>query len=303
MTTLGDLDHRQAEQLQHLGQVWPAYGHAMQVAAATSGGLGWKTVKGVEYLVRYVHEDGKKRFTSYGRRNENTEAIYRKFEGTTGRARRTLKEHREDVALTCRLAKAHGLARLPGRQAGILEWFWYTDITRRLSLFGGTALLAYEAGAGAMAASHLIKESHLLFVSRTPDLEALKLDEIEEACDVDGIGCVSKPGRHRLVIETSAGEPRAEILMPAFFLEMKHDDNTETVAAALDLPPLRGLTVARDCRPIELSAIDPWAYAALAHRMRGDVDIWAGRASASVEMAKRIDRSRNDTQHIGPRNP
>jgi hypothetical protein len=129
--------------------------------------MGWKTVKGVEYLVRYYSEDGKKKFTSCGRRSEETEAKLKHFEETTGGARRIVKDQRGDVALACRLAKAHELARLPGRQAETLESFWYTGVTDRLSLFGGAALLAYEGKAGALAPADLVKEDRLLFIART----------------------------------------------------------------------------------------------------------------------------------------
>src|ERR1700754_3094307 len=138
---LVDFNAAQAAQMRYLHEAWPEYGHSLRVAAATSGGMGWKAVKGVEYLVRHYREDGKKKFTSYGRRNEGTEAKLKHFEETTGRARQIVKDQRDDVAFACRLAKAHGLARLPGRQAETLEWFWYTGVTDRLSLFGGAALL------------------------------------------------------------------------------------------------------------------------------------------------------------------
>jgi hypothetical protein len=284
---LDDLNQAQAEHLRHLGEVWPAYGHALQVVAATSGGMGWKTVKGVEYLVRYVHEAGKKKFTSYGRRSEETEATYRNFEETTLRARRIVKEGRDDVALTCRLAKAHGLARMPGRQAETLEWFWYTDVTRRLSLFGGSALFAYEAAAGAMAPPPATKEDRLMFVARTSDVGMLKLAEIEEACDVDRTGCVSRRKRNSILIETTGGEPRAEILLPEFLLE-RADDGT-FVSEALDLPPYRGLTVARDVRPVELTTVDPRAYAVFARCLREDDAVWSERGQLAAEMAERID--------------
>jgi len=290
--TLHDLNQAQTEQLRHLREVWPAYGHALQVVAATSGGMGWKNVKGVEYLVRYVHTDGKKKFTSYGRRSAETEATYKSFEETTLRARQIVKDGREDVALTCRLAKAHGLARIPGRQAETLEWFWYADVTRRLSLFGGTALFAFEVGAGAMAPAAATKETHLTFLARTSDVGMLGLREIEEACDVDRTGCVSRHKRNRILIETTDGDPRAEILLPDFLLERAADG--DLVSEVLDLPPYRGLTVARDVRPLELTTVDPRAYAIFARCLQDEDDIWTERTAIAAEMAERIDPAWNE---------
>ena len=73
-----------------------------------------RTVDGVEYLTRYTQEDGKKG-RSLGRRSPETEAQMAHFENTVLKARRIRREYREDVLLTCKLAKAHGIARLHGR--------------------------------------------------------------------------------------------------------------------------------------------------------------------------------------------
>jgi hypothetical protein len=289
MSELMDFNPGQAGQMQHLEQMWPEYSHALRVAAATSGGMGWKTVNGVEYLVRYYRQDGKKKFTSHGRRDEATEAMYKRFQETIVRAREIVKERRDEVALACRLAKAHELARLPGRQAETLQWFWYAGATDRLSLFGGTALLAYEGKAGALAPADMVKEDRLQFIARTSDVAALGLDEIEEACDVDRTGCVIKRGRGKITISTTDDEPRAEILLPDFFFRRASDDLVaDAYAEALDRPRWTGLTVSRDCRPIELIAVDSRAYVILAGAF-GDDQIWRRRASVAAAMGELID--------------
>jgi hypothetical protein len=73
MYDLVKLTEEQSEQLQSLEAARKTYGPALQVAAAFSGGMSWKKVKGADYLVRYHQgEDGKKEFTSYGRRSPET---------------------------------------------------------------------------------------------------------------------------------------------------------------------------------------------------------------------------------------
>jgi hypothetical protein len=85
MSGLVKLTAEQFEQLQSLEAVWKTYGHALQVTAAFSGGMGWKTVKGTDYLVRYHQgEDGKKEFSSYGKRSPETETKYDHFVKTIG---------------------------------------------------------------------------------------------------------------------------------------------------------------------------------------------------------------------------
>lgn len=280
---LVDFNSAQAEQVRHLQRMWDDYGRALLIAEKSDGGMAWKNVKGTEYLVHYQwDQDGKKRFKSYGKRNTDSEAVYEFFSETTGKARQTIKDLREDVALTCRLHKAHGMARLPGRQASILERFWYGGLSLRLSLFGGTALLAYEADAGALAPANLVKEDHLQFVARMPDLDAIGLDKIVEACDVDRTGCVVKRGRGRYLISTTDDEPRAEILILQGPLLRLDDD--------LNLEPYLGLTVSRDCRPIPLTAADPATYVELC-KAYSDEPLWDERADAAAALGARIDPS------------
>jgi hypothetical protein len=284
MSGLVKLTREQSEQLQTLEAAWTTYGPALQVAAAFSGGMGWKTVKGAEYLVRYSQgEDGKKQFRSYGRRSPETEKRYDHFLKTEGNARTVIKQQRETVALHCRLAKAYGLARLPGRQAEILDWFWYTDVSRKLSLFGGSALLAYEAGSKTLAPSSLVKEDHLRFFARTTD--GLNLDEIAEACDVDRTGCKIRQYEDRIAIRSIDGLV-CEILLPSFFLRHLDGEAADVLSEAFELPPVRALTVARDSRPIELSALDPRSFAIAAYVLGEGEEIWAERAQYAATLIR-----------------
>jgi len=283
MSGLVKLTEEQSEQLQDLEAAWETYGPALQTAAATSGGMGWKKVKGTDYLVRYYQDEhGAKKFNSYGRRSSETEKTYDHFLNTTGNARNVIKQQKGAVALNCRLAKAHGLARLPGRHAEILDWFWYTDLSRRLSLFGGSALLAFESKSRTLAPASLVKDDHLRFFAHS--IEGLKLKEIEEACDADRTGCRSRHYGDRVVIRNDEG-PVCEILMPDFFLCHLDGEAADVLSEAFELPPVVSLTVARDSRPIELSALDPRTYAIAAHAIR-DEEIWAERAEFAAMMVR-----------------
>jgi len=288
MTTFAPFSAGQAEQMRYLDQVWPEYGHSLQVAAAFSGGMGWKSVRGVDYLVRYHSEDGKKKFTSYGKRSPETEAKFRTWEDTTGRARRIVKEKKDEVALACRLAKAHGVGRLHGRLAEMLERCWYLDVTKRLSLFGGSALMAYEGAASALMPLDLVKEDRLHFVSRV-GYDELGLEElVDVVCDVDRTGCESVRKRDRVSIVTSEGEPRAEIYLSGHFQRTAETDRqAETLDEALNMLRWKGLTVARDGRPVELTSLHPSAYAVLANTMGND--LWDARAEAAFDIREAID--------------
>ena len=281
MVELNELTPGQAEQLLRLEDLWPEFGHSLQVAAATDGGMSWRDVKGVQYLTRWYQEDGKKKGKSLGRRRPETEAQLAHFQETTLKARRILRERRDDVALICRLAKAHGLARLPGRQAETLEWLWYTDAVRRLTLFGGAALLAYESQSNILTPGDLVKD-HLRFVARSFD--GIDLDEIKEACDVDRAGVTSSRKENRILIR-SGDELLCEIYLPTYFTRYLERGPAQTLMDAFDLPPVKGLTFSKVSRPIELTALDPRVYAMAANCLR-DKEIWAERADFAVAMIR-----------------
>lgn len=275
----------QAAQFARIEQLWPDFGHALQVLATSEGGgMGWRTVDGVEYLTRYTHEDGKKRGRSLGRRSPETEALMEKFDSTVLQARRVRRELREDVLLTCKLAKAHGVARLHGRFADTLDWLWYTGASKRVALFGGSGLLAYESGSQTLTPIDLVKENHLTFISHSEDPAQMGLAEIGEACGADeGGGKVStEDGRVLIRFEDRV---IAEIFPPSYFLDRLDRRPARTLAEGFAMPWLRALTFARDSRPIELCVPDPRVYAMAAHCLKAD-EIWAARSEFAAEMIR-----------------
>lgn len=281
------LTDNQADQFARIGQLWPEFGHALQVLAASEGGgMGWKTVDGVEYLTRYFQENGKKKGRSLGRRSPETEAWFEEFDSTVLKARRIRREYREDVLLTCKLAKAYGIARLHGRFAHTLDWLWYTDANKRVALFGGSALLAYESGSRTLAPADLIKEDRLQFISHSEDPEKIDLSEIMEAC--------GNTGREEMTVGLENGrfairaddQIVAEIFRPSYFLERLEPRPAKTLREGFEMPWLRALTFSRDTRPIELCVLDPQVYAMAANCLRNDGEIWGRRAGFTAEMVR-----------------
>ncbi|MBW7974598.1 hypothetical protein [Bradyrhizobium sp. BR 10289] len=281
------LNSAQTEQFARIEQLWPEFGHSLQVLAASDGGgMAWRTVDGIEYLTRYTREDGKQKVKSLGRRTPETEAIFAQFESTVLKARRVRRELREDVLLSCKLAKAYGVARLHGRLAETLDRLWYTGASSRVSLFGGSALLAYESGSGILAPAALVKDRHLQFVARTEDLETLNLAEIAEACDVDNEGASYKYDEDRYLIRTKRERRTlAEVFLPTYFVRRLDGDAHRELRAMLRGPGTKGLTFSRDTRPIELTALDPAAYAIASHCMRDD-ELWAHRAEFACSLVR-----------------
>jgi hypothetical protein len=280
------LSGSQLEQFVRMEQLWPEFGHSLKVLAASDGGgMAWRTVDGVEYLTRYTQENGKKKGRSLGRRSPETEAIFEQFDSTVLTARRIRREYREDVLLTCKLAKAHGIARLHGRLAEPLDRLWKTDAVSRVSVFGGTAMLAYESGSQTLTPADLIKDDHLQFIAHSEDPEKIGLIEIMEACGT---------GREEMTVGLEDGrfairaEERlvAEIFQPSYFLDRLDRRPARTLAEGLEMPWLRSLTFSRDTRPIELCTLDPRVYAMAAHCLKNDDEIWAARAEFAAEMVR-----------------
>jgi hypothetical protein len=280
MSVLDRLTDGQAEQLRRLEDLWLEYGHALQVTAQNSGGMSFRDVKGVDYLTRWRHEDGKKKGQSLGRRSAETEAQLAEFENTVLKARRTLKGMRDDIALTCRLAKAYGIARLPGRQADTLEKLWYSKTGRNLALFGSAALFAYESESGVLTPADLVKEDHLRFV--VPSFDDIDVTEIEEALIPGRSDVTSVRKEHELYIRTD-DDVLCQIFLPDYFTRDFDRDATQTVLDAFQFPPVKGLAVSRDSRPLELTALDPRTYAIAANCLR-DEEVWAMRADFAIEM-------------------
>lgn len=276
----------QAEQFARIEQLWPEFGHSLQVLAASEGGgMGWRTVDGVEYLTRYTQENGKKKGRSLGRRSPETEAIMEQFDSTVLKARRIRREYREDVLLTCKLAKAHGIARLHGRFAHTLDWLWYTDANRRVALFGGTALLAYESGSKTLPPIDLIKETRLQFIAHSEDPEKIGLAEIAEACG-DGEEEMRVTLDHGVFAIRADDRVVAEIYRPSYFLGRLERSARKTLKEGFEMPWLRALTFSRDTRPIEISAPDPRVYAMAAYCRRDDDEIWGRRAQFAARMVR-----------------
>ncbi|SRR6266404_3850243 len=79
-------------------------------------------------------------------------------------ARQTVLSSCDDIALSGRLVKAHGLARLPAKSADVLRTFWHRSIDEQLTLLGGSALFAYELETEIQVPAALTRDERLQFM-------------------------------------------------------------------------------------------------------------------------------------------
>jgi hypothetical protein len=286
MTDLTPMSPAEARHLHDLAEAWKSYAPAMREKLLLDGGMQWKLVNGAEYLCRYRPDPdtGKKKFTSLGRRSRETEATYRDFIGRRDAARQTVLSGRDDIALAGRIGKAHGLARLPAKQAEILRAFWRGSLDKHLTLFGGTALFAYEILTQILTPIELTRDDNLIFVS--DGFSEFTAEDFGDAYeDATGAKATVLRRQDRFVIR-SGDATGVEIWNREFLLGQAEDsDQADVLQDAFQLNTMRGLTVARDAQPVEITAPDLRTYAVMAHILRRD-DSWAKRAEFAATLVR-----------------
>lgn len=117
--------------------------------AALKGSLVWITSKGADYLVRAAWDGRRRRQTSLGRRGPETEAAKAAFDRDRTEARIHARAVEAEIARSARIARAHGLGRVPVAAARVIRALEAEGLFEHGWRIGGpTALLAYEAAAG-----------------------------------------------------------------------------------------------------------------------------------------------------------
>jgi hypothetical protein len=161
---------------------------------------------------------------------------------------------------------------------------WLRSLDEQLCLFGGNALYAYELETETLAPKELTRDERLsfMFVGDAP----IQLDDILDAIE----DATRQPARtveqqERFVVQF--GTIEVEFIDPAFVARQAADaDQTEVLAEALHMPLVKGLTVARDAQAVEITTLDPRAYALAAHVLGGDDEIWAERARFTAALVR-----------------
>lgn len=114
-------------------------------AATVRGGMYWKTVKGVDYLVRTSTRNAQK---SLGPRSADTEAIHAGFFTRKNEAQARVKDLSEALARHQRMNRALFVGRVPTIVIDILDMLERAGIAEHFTVVGTHALYAYEAAAG-----------------------------------------------------------------------------------------------------------------------------------------------------------
>jgi hypothetical protein len=114
-------------------------------AATVRGGMYWKAVKGVDYLVRTSARNAQK---SLGPRSADTEAIHAGFFARKNEAQARVKDLTEALARHQRMNRALFVGRVPTIVIDILDMLERAGVAEHFTVVGTHALYAYEAAAG-----------------------------------------------------------------------------------------------------------------------------------------------------------
>jgi hypothetical protein len=277
----------EARHLRDLADAWETYGPALRAKLQMDGGMQWKSVHGADYLCRYRQDPdtGQKKFTSLGRRSRETEATYRDFIGRRDAARQTVLAGRDDIALAGRIAKAHGLARLPAKHAEIVRAFWRASLDRHLTLCSGAALFAYEVKTAILTPAALTRDDKLLFIFDGSD-ECTDEDIVDAYADATGAKANADRGKDRLRIQADGCVGVEIASYKSILRQVDDDDQVDVLREAFALPAVRGLAVARDTQLVEITAPDPRTYALLAYVLGQKNDLWAERAQFTAALVR-----------------
>jgi hypothetical protein len=286
MNDLTQMTPAAARHLREIAEGWETYGPALKAWAALDGGMTWKAVNGADYLCRYRQdpETGKKKFTSLGRRSAETEKIYADFIDRRDAAKATVIAGRDRMATAGRVAKAYGLARMPTATAEILRALWLRSLTDDLAAFGGTALFAYELETGVLAPADLVRDDHLLVVRMRADLPIEDFVLAYESVNRGRTQVTER--RSRIHIKTPGGTALEILNSEAVLARIDDQEQTEIIEAAFSLPLVRGLTIARDGKPVEYRVFDPRLYAMASAVMAEGDPLWNGRAEFAADLVR-----------------
>ena len=114
-------------------------------AAGVRGGMYWKAVNGVDYLIRTSARNAQK---SLGPRSAETEAIHAGFARRKEETQARVKDLSEVLKRHQRMNRALFVERVPTIVIDILDMLYRAGLAEHFTVVGTHALYAYEAAAG-----------------------------------------------------------------------------------------------------------------------------------------------------------
>lgn len=153
---------------------------ALSEAAAVRGGMYWKAVGGVDYLIRTSPRNAQK---SLGPRTPEAELIYNNFVKRKSTGEQRVKDLTEVLERHQRMNRALFVGRVPTIVIEILQAIERAGIAEHFTVVGTHALYAYEAAAGVRVESAAVatRDVDLLWDTRKRFKLATQLKRIDSS--------------------------------------------------------------------------------------------------------------------------
>jgi len=157
-----------------------AHEAATALAASVRGGMYWKAVNGVDYLIRTSVHNAQK---SLGPRNVETTAIYASFITRKADAETRVRDLSAALKRHQRMNRALFVGRVPTIVIDILDMLQRAGIAEHFTVVGTHALYAYEATAGVRVQSAAVatRDVDLLWDTRKRFRLATQLKRLDSS--------------------------------------------------------------------------------------------------------------------------
>jgi hypothetical protein len=262
-------------------QTYAAFREAKRNALPYAGGLTWKTVNGIDYLIKVINRTGGNK--SLGPRSPETERIHAEFVNGKARALEREKSLKQAVAEFAGLSRQIGINRVPSIvTAALRKLDDYGLLGKNLMVIGTNALYGYESAAGVQFDAGLMATTDVDFLwDARASLKLAMLDD--EVAEAGVLAILRKLDRS---FEPASHEPFRAVNKNGFYVDLvKQTPNPpwktkepERIAAG-DLTPswlqnikwllssekFRSVVIGQDGQPAPMVSPDPRAFAVYKH--------------------------------------
>jgi hypothetical protein len=264
------MDRAQVRHLADAKELWSHYASVVQLGEEMRGAMGWKTVKGREYLTWYWTDPltGRKHMNSMGARSPETETKKADFDRGRAEVDRVSAELKVQLEPLIRVGKALRLGRLDPTAAAVLRKLDRKELLGPdLMVIGSATMHLYECSAGVFLPNSIIPSGDLDLMTTASD----RLETLEDLLPV--IRRSDKSFRLHEASRTAQNDDgfrihlhkRRSIEHAVGGFDGISDGQVEALHSLLHLDPVRTVAIARDGTPVEMVGTDPRCFALLKH--------------------------------------
>jgi hypothetical protein len=264
------MDRTQIRHLEDVRELWVRYDQISSLQEQFRGAMGWKNVKGTEYLTSYFHDPstGKKVMNSLGRRSPETEAKKDSFDRSRAEVDKAMDELKRDLEPLIRVGKALKIGRMEPAAGDVLRELSLLELLGPdLYVIGSTCLYLYETSAGALLPRSILAEGDLDLLSsahsRQERLEELLpvMQRVDRSFSLhEGSRTLRNDKGFRVHLHTHRSLSRAIDELPGI-----SEEQQSVLHFSLKMEPLSAVAIARDGAPVGMTGMDPRAFALLKH--------------------------------------